>query len=239
MIVLFVWMRLSVEPNKLVSLSAIVCPLHAHSIQHTHNTHTRTHTTHTHTYTHPAEEDEHEGKRACEALWPIFRIHHQRSRYIYEMYYKHKKISREVYNYCLREKHADQNLIAKWKKVHECFVMLSCFVFWVASVCVCVGKYVSGVRTSMCVWLHVFAMCIAVHRVCIPCALVFVLSGAPTYCLSLSTYLQSLYLPIALYPPLSPSVIRAARLRELVLSQVYAKARHQLRYHMHLSCAFQ
>lgn len=27
-----------------------------------------------------AELEPHEGKRKCESLWPIFRIHHQRSR---------------------------------------------------------------------------------------------------------------------------------------------------------------
>jgi len=32
------------------------------------------------------------------------------------MFYKKKAISREVYNYCIKEKLADANLIAKWKK---------------------------------------------------------------------------------------------------------------------------
>jgi len=63
-----------------------------------------------------AENDENEGKRKNEGLWPIFRIHHQRSRYIYEQFYKDKKISRELYNFCLKEGYADANLIAKWKK---------------------------------------------------------------------------------------------------------------------------
>ena len=38
------------------------------------------------------------------------------SRYIFELFYKKKEISRELYEYCLREKWADENLIAKWKK---------------------------------------------------------------------------------------------------------------------------
>lgn len=63
-----------------------------------------------------AESETHEGKRKKEALWPIFRIHHQRSRYVYEMYYKYKAISKEVYQYCLDEKIGDADLIAKWKK---------------------------------------------------------------------------------------------------------------------------
>ncbi len=64
-----------------------------------------------------AENDPHEGKRKAESAWPIFRLHHQRSRYIFDMYYRKKKISRELYEWCLREKYADAALIAKWKKV--------------------------------------------------------------------------------------------------------------------------
>lgn len=60
--------------------------------------------------------DDHDGKRKCETTWPIIRIHHQRSRYIYQMY-KDKKITKAVYEFCLRQKYADANLIAKWKKV--------------------------------------------------------------------------------------------------------------------------
>ncbi|UKJ90217.1 maternal g10 transcript [Theileria orientalis] len=57
-----------------------------------------------------------DGKRRTEVLWPIFRIHHQRSRYIYEMFYQKKLISRELYDYCVREGYADANLISKWRK---------------------------------------------------------------------------------------------------------------------------
>mmetsp|Transcript_18186 Transcript_18186/g.29883 ORF Transcript_18186/g.29883 Transcript_18186/m.29883 type:complete len:147 (+) Transcript_18186:82-522(+) len=62
------------------------------------------------------ENDPHEGKRKAEAVWPIFRLHHQRSRYIYDLHYRRKAISKELYEYCLREKYADGALIAKWKK---------------------------------------------------------------------------------------------------------------------------
>jgi len=41
-----------------------------------------------------AETDQHEGKRKAEALWPIFRIHHQKSRYIFDLFYKRRAISR-------------------------------------------------------------------------------------------------------------------------------------------------
>ena len=63
-----------------------------------------------------AENEPHEGKRKSETLWSIWKIHHQRSRYIYELFYKKKEISRELYDYCLNEGWADANLIAKWKK---------------------------------------------------------------------------------------------------------------------------
>eukprot|EP01119_Soliformovum_irregulare_P001428 TRINITY_DN11137_c0_g1_i2.p1 TRINITY_DN11137_c0_g1~~TRINITY_DN11137_c0_g1_i2.p1 ORF type:complete len:147 (-),score=11.62 TRINITY_DN11137_c0_g1_i2:229-669(-) len=63
-----------------------------------------------------AENEPHEGKRVAESTWPIFRIHHQRTRYIYDLFYRHKEISRELYDFCLREGYADANLIAKWKK---------------------------------------------------------------------------------------------------------------------------
>jgi hypothetical protein len=69
------------------------------------------------TFLNSAENEGHEGKRRVETVWPIFQLHHQRSRYIYELYYKRKAISKELYEYCLSEKYADKALIAKWKKV--------------------------------------------------------------------------------------------------------------------------
>eukprot|EP01115_Flamella_aegyptia_P002270 TRINITY_DN136289_c0_g1_i1.p1 TRINITY_DN136289_c0_g1~~TRINITY_DN136289_c0_g1_i1.p1 ORF type:complete len:145 (-),score=23.18 TRINITY_DN136289_c0_g1_i1:11-445(-) len=63
-----------------------------------------------------AESEPHEGKRKVEASWPIFRIHHQKSRYVYDLYYRKKAISRELYDYCIKNKIVDKNLIAKWKK---------------------------------------------------------------------------------------------------------------------------
>ena len=43
-----------------------------------------------------AETESHEGKRKVEALWPIFKIHHQKSRYIYDLFYIRKAISRGI-----------------------------------------------------------------------------------------------------------------------------------------------
>lgn len=60
--------------------------------------------------------DTSEGKRKQEALWPLLRIHHHMSRYVYELYYFNKEISKELYEYCINEKWIDKNLIAKWKK---------------------------------------------------------------------------------------------------------------------------
>ncbi|ANZ75757.1 BA75_02019T0 [Komagataella pastoris] len=62
-----------------------------------------------------------------EALWPIYQVHHQRSRYIYELYYKRKMISKELLTWLLKNKYADQNLIAKWrKKGYEKLCCLRC-----------------------------------------------------------------------------------------------------------------
>lgn len=44
----------------------------------------------------PAESESHEGKRKTESLWPIMRITHTRSRYIYDLYYKREAISKEL-----------------------------------------------------------------------------------------------------------------------------------------------
>lgn len=63
-----------------------------------------------------AVNEPHEGKRRNEATWGITKIHYERSRYIYELYYKKKAISRELYDFLLLEKFGDANLIAKWKK---------------------------------------------------------------------------------------------------------------------------
>ncbi|KAJ5787450.1 G10 protein [Penicillium paradoxum] len=63
-----------------------------------------------------AENASHEGKKKHEVLWPIFQINHQRSRYVYDLYYEKYAISKELYDWLLKNKYADANLIAKWKK---------------------------------------------------------------------------------------------------------------------------
>lgn len=74
-----------------------------------------------------AEQESHEGKRKTEALWPIFKIHHQKSRYVYDMFYKSKAITRPVYDYCINNKVVDAALIAKWKKQGEFLIILITF----------------------------------------------------------------------------------------------------------------
>jgi bud site selection protein 31 len=55
-----------------------------------------------------AENESHEGKRRTESLWPIMRISHARSRYIYELYYEKEGISKELYDWLLKEGYADK-----------------------------------------------------------------------------------------------------------------------------------
>lgn len=71
-----------------------------------------------------AENSPLDAQRKTETYWKITQIHHQRSRYIYNLFYAKKEISRELYDFLLAEKYADANLIAKWKK--EGFEKLCC-----------------------------------------------------------------------------------------------------------------
>ena len=58
----------------------------------------------------------HEGKRKVESVWPVHQINWQRTRYVYDMYYKYGKIDKKVLDYCVRNKIVDGGLMAKWKK---------------------------------------------------------------------------------------------------------------------------
>ncbi|TGJ80688.1 hypothetical protein E0Z10_g8088 [Xylaria hypoxylon] len=51
-----------------------------------------------------------------QAQWPIFQIAHQRSRYVYELYYEKEAITKPLYDWLLKNGYADPILIAKWKK---------------------------------------------------------------------------------------------------------------------------
>eukprot|EP00879_Flechtneria_rotunda_P000979 GHRR01001113.1.p1 GENE.GHRR01001113.1~~GHRR01001113.1.p1 ORF type:complete len:229 (+),score=65.09 GHRR01001113.1:138-824(+) len=63
-----------------------------------------------------AVNDEHEGKRKCEGNWKIHRIHWEKNRFIYDLMYVRKVMSRELFEWLCREKIADGPLIAKWRK---------------------------------------------------------------------------------------------------------------------------
>lgn len=63
------------------------------------------------------------------SLWPIIQINHQIARYVYTLYYKKKLISKELYEYLLKQKYVDNNLIAKWKKTgYENLCCVQCIV---------------------------------------------------------------------------------------------------------------
>lgn len=75
-----------------------------------------------------AENASHEGKKKYEMTWPIFQITHQRSRYIYDLYYTKEAISKQLYDYLLKNGYADPMLIAKWKK--QGYEKVSCLNYW-------------------------------------------------------------------------------------------------------------
>ncbi len=79
-----------------------------------------------------AENASHEGKKKYEMTWPIFQITHQRSRYIYDLYYEKEAISKQLYDYLLKNGYADAMLIAKWKKQGYEKVCLQsiCYSLW-------------------------------------------------------------------------------------------------------------
>ncbi|CAN6712102.1 unnamed protein product [Malus baccata var. baccata] len=103
-----------------------------------------------------AENDTHDGKRKCETLWPIFKIAHQKSRYIFDLYHRRKEISKELYEFCLDQGYADRNLIAKWKKPgYERLCCLRCMQprdHNFATTCVCrVPKHLREEKVIECV----------------------------------------------------------------------------------------
>lgn len=76
-----------------------------------------------------AENSPMDAQRKIENYWKITQINHQRSRYIYNLFYAKKEISRDLYNFLLEERYADDKLIAKWKKEgYEKLCCLSCIV---------------------------------------------------------------------------------------------------------------
>lgn len=50
-----------------------------------------------------------------QATWEITQINHQRSRYVWDMYCE-EKISKALYDWCVKNGQCDATLVAKWKK---------------------------------------------------------------------------------------------------------------------------
>lgn len=50
------------------------------------------------------------------SLWKVIQVNHQISRYIYNLYYQKKVISKELYEWLSNQKYCNKDLIAKWKK---------------------------------------------------------------------------------------------------------------------------
>ncbi|KAL3149543.1 hypothetical protein ABBQ32_002323 [Trebouxia sp. C0010 RCD-2024] len=63
-----------------------------------------------------AVNEEHEGRRKNELAWKIHRIHWEKNRFIFDLMYQRKVMSKELYDYLVREKIADGGLISKWRK---------------------------------------------------------------------------------------------------------------------------
>jgi len=63
-----------------------------------------------------AVNEDHEGKRKNESSWKIHRLHWEKNRFIYDLMYVRKVMSRQLYDFLVREKIADGALISKWRK---------------------------------------------------------------------------------------------------------------------------
>ena len=72
----------------------------------------------------------------------IFKINNEKTRYIFDLYYVEKSLSRQVYQWILKEKLIDNLLIAKWKKKgyeHLCCVR-----------CINKKEFLSGDKVCIC-----------------------------------------------------------------------------------------
>lgn len=63
-----------------------------------------------------AVNESHAGLKKNETTWKVHRIHFEKNRFIFDVYHKRKQISKELYDFLVREKIADGGLIAKWRK---------------------------------------------------------------------------------------------------------------------------
>lgn len=70
-----------------------------------------------------------------ELHWNIYRANHQKSRYIYSLYYQRKLIDKPLYLWLVKHKFVDGELIAKWRK--QGYENLCCLQCIGETVCVC------------------------------------------------------------------------------------------------------
>lgn len=70
-----------------------------------------------------------------EMHWEVYRVEHQQSRYIYSLYYQRKVVSEELYQWLLKHRFANGELIAKWRK--QGYEKLCCLHCIGETVCVC------------------------------------------------------------------------------------------------------
>lgn len=65
----------------------------------------------------------------------ITQIHNQSNRYLFNLYYKRKAISKETWLWLVKWKYVDPNLVSKWKK--QGYERLCCLDCIGETVCVC------------------------------------------------------------------------------------------------------
>jgi bud site selection protein 31 len=63
-----------------------------------------------------AVNEEHEGKRRAELTWKVHRLHWEKNRFLYDLMYVKKAMSRELFDFLVSNKVADGALISKWRK---------------------------------------------------------------------------------------------------------------------------
>merc|ERR1712048_405491 len=61
-------------------------------------------------------EDDSRQKRNCESSWKIHRIHWEKNRFIFDLMYKRKTMSKAMFDWLIKKKIADKYLIEIWRQ---------------------------------------------------------------------------------------------------------------------------
>ena len=70
--------------------------------------------------------EDRKGEKIAVQCWPIFRLHNERTRHIYNLA-KSGDISKELYKYCVRSFYCDHILVSYWKRNgYEALCCLRC-----------------------------------------------------------------------------------------------------------------